>query len=102
MTIPLSLLFLALNVADIILTNKILAQGGRERNSFIAKMQDKLGSIWWLSKVVLCGFTLFVAWWLDGFYGIILLIVVNAIYAYVVWNNWKELKRGSDGEQKNI
>ena len=48
----LSFLAIALMVADIYLTNKILAKGGRELNPLMRWCMDKLGENWMMPKVI--------------------------------------------------
>ena len=48
----LSFLTIALMVADIYLTNKILAKGGRELNPLMRWCMGKLGDNWMMPKVI--------------------------------------------------
>jgi hypothetical protein len=48
----LSFLAIALMVADIYLTNKILAKGGKELNPLMKWCMDKLGESWMMPKVI--------------------------------------------------
>jgi hypothetical protein len=52
MNFILSLVVIALMVADIYLTNKILAKGGRELNPLIRWCMNKLGESWMMPKVI--------------------------------------------------
>jgi len=52
MNFILSLVAIALMVADIYLTNKILAKGGKELNPLMKWCMDKLGENWMMPKVV--------------------------------------------------
>jgi hypothetical protein len=52
------ILFLALQIADIVTTNYALAVPGIwEANPLMAFSQAKLGAAWWLPKLVVVGFT---------------------------------------------
>ena len=53
----LPILFLALQIADIVTTNYALAVPGIwEANPLMAFLQAKLGAAWWLPKLVVVGF----------------------------------------------
>jgi hypothetical protein len=47
--------FAALQVADVISTNRVLAHGGWEANPITIASQVHLGSLWWTPKVALMG-----------------------------------------------
>ena len=96
--IGLSILFIILNIIDVILTNKILLKGGLELNPIIKWLMSKVGDRWGYYKIffitILC---------LSGVYyihsdfsklTIIILIIINIGYSYIIWNNWKESRKG--------
>ena len=88
--IILALIILFLSVIDIILTNKILSNGGKELNPLMKWCMDKFGSRWWIPKMVITSFLVL------GLlqYKILFPFIVAGIaqLAIVIWNI-KELKK---------
>lgn len=86
--IPLAL-FLLLQVADVATTVKVLSQGGREQNGFIAALMDRLGYGWIVVKLAIaCGAAALI---LTSTAPMALWVLV-AVYAWVVWHNWGQIK----------
>lgn len=83
----LAFLTIALMVADISLTAKILAKGGRELNPLMKWCMDKLGESWMMPKVVV---TLGLLAVLFTFPSPIPLIVVCVIQGGIILWNVKE------------
>lgn len=88
--IILALIILFLSVIDIILTNKILSNGGKELNPLMKWCMDKFGSRWWIPKMVITSFLVL------GLlqYKILFPFIVAGIaqLGIVIWNI-KELKK---------
>ena len=87
----LSFLTIALMVADISLTSKILAKGGRELNPLMRWCMDKLGESWMMPKVI---FTLCVLAVFFTFPSSIPLIAVCVAQGGIVLWNVKEYFKG--------
>lgn len=88
----LSFLTIALMVADISLTSKILAKGGRELNPLMRWCMNKLGDNWMIPKVMLTLGILAVLFTIPS--SIPLITVCIAQGAIVLWNikeYWKQL-----------
>jgi len=86
----LSFVAIILTVADIYLTNRILAKGGRELNPLMKWCMDKLGESWMMPKVII---TLGILAVLFTFPSSIPLIVICAIQGGIVLWNVKEYYR---------
>lgn len=84
-------LAIALMVADIYLTNKILAKGGRELNPLMKWCMDKLGESWMMPKVI---FTLCVLAVFFTFPSPIPLVAICIVQAGIVIWNVKEYFKG--------
>lgn len=74
--------FLALNVADVYLTNRVLAGGGWEANPLMTFSQAHLGAWWWASKMILITTAVFFMsrWtvkWIAPWVAFMAIIVVN-------------------------
>lgn len=91
------IIFIALNIADIILTNKILAQGGREVWKPMIWVMKLLGDKWYYSKfiytivLIICEIVLYNISW--NVAGLILIALADMLYIWVVLNNYKESKK---------
>lgn len=78
----------ALQIADVVSTNRVIAGGGREDNPAMAWVMDKFGRAWWVGKLsiaALIGFILYgmgPTWF--GWSGV---AVIGAAYAWVVNHN---------------
>jgi len=78
-------------VADIYLTNKILAKGGRELNPLMKWCMDKLGESWMMPKVIV---TLGVLAVLFTFPSSVPLIAICVVQGGIVLWNVKEYFKG--------
>jgi len=78
-SIVITAVLLALQVADVLTTNRVLARGGREVNPLMALAMRRLGRLWWVPKAGLVGGAVAAAWlwlpppWLVGVLGLIVL-----------------------------
>ena len=79
-----SLVAIALMVADIYLTNKILAKGGRELNPLMKWCMDKLGESWMMPKVIVTLGVLAVFFTFPSSVPLIAICVAQG--AIVLWN----------------
>jgi hypothetical protein len=79
-------------VADISLTSKILAKGGRELNPLMKWCMDKLGESWMMPKVI---FTLCILAVLFTMPSLAPLIAVCIVQGVVVLWNVKEYWKGA-------
>lgn len=79
------ILFVALQVGDVLTTNKALATGAKEANPIVKWLMDKIGDKWWVIKIpiiaIMFGVIYTPAW--------VILIPINILYIWVVWNNYK-------------
>lgn len=98
MTILITLLTITgilLQVPDVLTTNKVISQGGREANPLVRWYMDKTGKWWWTSKIF-ASLPLIYLWTLQGRGAdwVVLsgLIAVNAIYVFVVAHNYRQIK----------
>nr|WP_209280120.1 DUF5658 family protein [Desulfobaculum xiamenense] len=86
-------MFVALQVADVWSTNRILLRGGRELNPVVRWLMRACGRWWWVPKIVIataCGVYLTLEPWPDG---PAVLGLVTAIYVWVVYRNLRQLPR---------
>ncbi len=77
-------IFLVLQVADVITTRKALARGGREANPIVAWLMRRFGERW---VVVKCGGGLIAGVILMGTGAVFILWLVCAFYLLVILNN---------------
>lgn len=89
MTSILILLLVALNVADILLTLRIIKQGGRELNPLLAWLMTRIGI---KPALIVSKAVLLVAAALVLRSPAILTLLCLA-YAAVVWHNWRQLRQ---------
>ncbi len=90
-----SVIFLAvsvicLSIVDIVLTNRIISDGGKELNPIIRCLMEKLGSSWWIPKLVVTVLVVLFLVWIGHW--IPLLVVFSIMSGIVIWNI-KELRR---------
>jgi len=85
MSIILSILLVLLAICDVVLTNKIIALGGYERNPIMRFFMDRLGVFWWAPKIVLISTVAAVCIALP--YGEIYIITMSAVQAYIDYGN---------------
>ena len=83
------LALLAVQIADVWTTNRILERGGRELNPFIRWIMDKTGDQWPFFKVT-AALALAAAIWLYGEFWTVWLI--TAPTALIALNNWRVLR----------
>ena len=84
---------LALNVADAIMTDKIIDRGGYESNPWIRKLMQ-IGIPWQLVKLLQVGAALALLWFFKAsIYGWLGLGGLLIFYMWVVWHNWRVLRR---------
>lgn len=85
----LGLLLLVLNLLDVYLTNKALSLGGSEAWPPMVKIMKIFGKAWPIVKllVILSAGAYMV--WIEA---LLPLLVANAIYIWVVWNNYNVVK----------
>lgn len=79
---------IALQFGDILTTRRVLAQGGRELNPLMARLMGAIGVLPALVVAKLGLIVLIVITQLPYY----LLAALCALYAYVVWRNWRLLK----------
>ena len=83
MTRAIPLTFVALQVADILSTNHVLAAGGWEANPAMVAAMSTLGAWWWLPKlVVMIGVALLMTRWRPRYAAI-----ATGLMGLVVLNN---------------
>jgi len=80
----LSFLAIALMVADIYLTDKILVKGGKELNPLMKWCMDKLGESWMMPKVIVTLGVLAVFFTFPSSVPLIAICIVQG--AIVLWN----------------
>lgn len=92
-------IFIILNIADILLTNKILKAGGTELNPMMAWAMKMFKDKWWIGKLILCLIVIGGTWFLyerqstNAALG--LALGVNILYAWIVWSNFTVFKKMS-------
>ena len=82
--------YLVLQVGDYWTTTKVLSQGGTEANPVVAKAIEKLGVQPALILVKVLGVIAGVTLWYLG--AILALGILTALYAYVVFDNYGQIK----------
>jgi hypothetical protein len=84
------ILFTALQLGDIYTTHTILKQGGRELNPVLAYLFGKFGHmpVLVVSKVIAVALV-----YLYVLNVPIILGILSALYAYVVFNNYKQIRK---------
>lgn len=87
----LSFLAIALMVADIYLTNRILAKGGTELNPLMRWCMDRLGDIWMMPKVIVTLCVLAVLFTLPSPIPMIVVCIIQG--GIVLWNVKEYLKK---------
>lgn len=81
--------FALAQIADIITTRKVLAQGGRELNPVIAFFMDKFGKNWWVAKMLIGIAAAAYLSWAGYLWGV---AVLSGLTALVALNNWRQVK----------
>lgn len=85
-------LLVALNVVDTILTDKVLARGGRELNPVLARLMDAIGTL--PAMLLLKAVALVLIWWLLGLIPQAAPWIAGVLclaYGYLCWHNWRQL-----------
>lgn len=93
-TVELLLAVLAvLQIADIVLTKKILDKGGKELNPFLNKIMQEVGVL--PALLLVKGIMFAVIAWVFMFNPtpVIILVLINILYGFVVANNWVEFNK---------
>lgn len=95
--LSLAVLIILLQIADYWLTTKVLAKGGTELNPIMYKLMQIFGrqtglilSKLYTSVFVLVGVYL---GWFVGTTGLLILVGLAAIYAWVVWHNLVQYRK---------
>lgn len=85
------IILIALNVADVYLTLRVLKQGGTEANPVLRYFMDRYGAKEALigSKVLALGLVYLLLPWMP----LALMLGLIVVYVWVVWHNWKQLKK---------
>lgn len=93
-------LIVALNLADVYTTYRVLSRGGTEKNPLMAKVFSLVG---FLPGLLLVKAVILAAlWWafvhqgLQGSFFIGLLVLICAVYIWVVVHNASEMRKQSD------
>lgn len=97
----LALSAVALQVPDVLTTNKVISNGGRELNPLVRWYMSKTGKWWWTLKLAAVPPVAMVYWFyvssqLPAWGALAALGAINVIYVYVLVNNTKALKRQLD------
>jgi len=81
------------NLLDVISTNKVLKNGGKELNPVMRWAMDKFGKAWVIPKFLLAG----IALGLFLYFGVLWLVwVAAAVYGAVAVNNFRIAKKLED------
>ena len=89
----LAVVFFALNVADMILTDRILDRGGRESNPVLAAIMGQ-GESWRLVKMGVATLAVVILYaFAPEPWDVWMLGVLIAAWVYVVWHNARVLRR---------
>lgn len=96
MTILLCGLAVALNIADALLTDAVLARGGVEKNPVMRAIMRRPATrpLRWAIKLVICvGMLWLIVAGLDGWPRLALLGAFCGPFGWVAWHNWRALER---------
>lgn len=80
---------ITLSVVDIILTNEIISNGGKELNPIMVCLMKICGKLWWLPKITATILSVGILVWINHW---LPLAVVCGVMAVVIIWNIKELK----------
>jgi hypothetical protein len=82
----------ALQIPDIVTTNRVVAMGGREVNPLMRKLMEATG-LWWVPKIALvaAGAAVLVA--IGDAWSLAALVIIDAGYAVVVVHNLRVMNR---------
>ena len=90
-TIVLLILFAVLQVLDVLLTNRVLSDGGKEVNPVMRWIMDHLGHYWWLSKLPIFLGLVFLTFITKQSH--IIIGLLDALYVGVVWWNYRQAQK---------
>ena len=76
--------FLALSVLDIVLTNRIISNGGNEMNPVMKFCMNKLGNGWWIPKMAASALIVLFLACINSTNSMIMVCLVQS--AIVAWN----------------
>ena len=93
MLLTLSIIFFILQILDVILTNKVLNQGGVELNPFMLKCQKIFDKFWWIPKIFIASLLIFICWKIQFLVGFWLLIGCILFYIGLCIHNFKEFNK---------
>lgn len=93
-TVILVLAIIVLNVFDYISTTLVLSKGrGRESNPAVTWAMAKFGKYWWVVKLVFVPIVWGILTVENQLIGFVVALLLTAVFAYVVWNNYMILWR---------
>lgn len=84
------LVFALLQLADVYTTIRVLREGGEERNRLVRYLMDRLDWGWILVKLAIAAGA---AWLIYESGSVWPIWALNALYAYVVAHNYREMRR---------
>ncbi len=93
LTLSLVLLLMALQVLDVVSTNRVLRLGGREANPFVIWIMRRLGPAWWWPKLALSAVPLALAVVYADPRIDVVLAIIGATYFAVVTRNFLTARR---------
>lgn len=87
-------LFFVLNVADFILTDKVIENGGHESNFVLAAIMGLAGPTWRVIKMAVVAFCIVVLWRIGPqLWTYLAAVALNAAWVYVVYHNYMTWQR---------
>lgn len=89
-SIILSIVFLGLSLLDVILTNKVISNGGTELNPIMKWFMNRFGKYWWIPKMTI---SCFLVLGLLVYNKLIIFIVLVILQLLIDLWNIKELKK---------
>lgn len=85
-----AVLFVVLNVFDVLTTFRFLKDGtGYEANPIMAWVQSKLGKNWWIVKIPFLAIPILMYIKARGLPGTVGIWIACAGYGLIVWNNYR-------------
>jgi len=79
-----------LQVFDVLSTNLVISKGrGHEANGLVARWQAWAGDLWWIYKLPLIAVFVSIAMLRPDKWAVGVLVLVIAVYAYAVQNNYR-------------
>lgn len=94
----LSAIFFLLNLWDARITDKVIANGGKEVAPIKWLFGEKMTSEWrWAFKMTVCVLALYAVWtYVPWPFDWLMLLGMDILFAWVVWHNISVLKRQED------